>query len=124
MAKKSSGPNMSEEIRKFLGTKPSATNSEIFDYLVKKFGKGKFNEASCGVAASNQRKKLGISKGKRKAVRKAKPAAARRGRPPMVTGVAVNLDALKAAKSLLSAVGGDEASAVSAIRQLSSLQIG
>lgn len=116
---------MSEEIRKILGSKPQATNSDIYEQLVKKFGKGKFNEASCGVAASNQRKRLGISKGKRKAVRKAKPKA-NVGRPAktIVGTTSVDLDALKAAKSLLAAVQGDEQAAVSAIRQLNSLQIG
>ncbi|MFK7817846.1 MAG: hypothetical protein AB8G99_03965 [Planctomycetaceae bacterium] len=126
MAKKSSGVNMSEEIRKILGDNPQASNSEIYQQLVKKFGKGKLNEDSCGVAASIQRKKLGINKGKRKAVRKAKPAV-RTNRPAskvQAAGTAVDYDVLKSAKSLLTAVGGDESAAIAAIRQLNSLQIG
>ncbi len=126
MAKKQAGgPNMSEEIRKILTAKPDASNKDVFAALISKFGKGKFNEASCGVAVSNQRKKLGISKGnKRKAVKKPKPGAVRRGRPPASASGEVDMDALKAAKSLLAAVGGDDAAAVAAIRQLHSLQIG
>ena len=127
--KKSSGPNMSEEIRKILRSKPKASNKEVFESLVSKFGKGKFNEASCGVAVSNQRKNLGISKSKKRSVKKPRPmqvGVARRGRPPKSAsaGISVNLDALRAAKSLLAAVEGDDAAAISAIRQLHSLQIG
>lgn len=128
MAKKKSGPNMSEEIRKVLETKPDASNKDVFASLVAKFGKGKFNEASCGVAVSNQRKKLGLGKSKKRSVKK--PAAAavgavRRGRPPksLSIGTSVNFDALRAAKSLLAAVNGDESAAVASLRQLSSLQI-
>jgi hypothetical protein len=124
MAKKTSGPNMSEEIRKVLRSTPTASNKEVFEVLVSKFGKGKFNEASCGVAVSNQRKNLGISRSKKRSVRK--PGVAGRGRPLKAAsvGVSVNLDALRAAKSLLAAVDGDDAAAISAIRQLHSLQLG
>lgn len=117
---------MSEEIRKILGTKPAASNKEVFEILIAKFGKGKFNEASCGVAVSNQRKKLGLSKGKKRSVKRPRPLGARRGRPPKSAsyGSGVNLDALRAAKSLLAAVEGDDTAAVAAIRQLHSLQLG
>lgn len=120
MAKKKGGANMSAEIRKILEKKPDASNKDVFASLESKFGKGSFNEASCGVAVSNQRKKMGLSKSR--SVKKRKP-----GRPagrPATTGVAVDIDALKAAKALLGAVNGNESAAVSAIRQLSSLQIG
>lgn len=135
MAKKknSSGPNMSEEIRKVLAAKPTASNKEIFERLVKKFGKGQINEASCGVAASGARKKLGIGKTRKTSVKRKKPGrpAGKRGpgRPPKTArGTSasvggVNMDALKAAKALLSSVDGDDSAAIAAIRQLHSLQL-
>ena len=118
MAKKKAGANMSAEIRKILEKKPDASNKDVFASLEAKFGKGSFNEASCGVAVSNQRKKMGLSKSR--SVKKKKPGRPA-GRP--AASVSVDIDALKAAKALLGAVNGDESAAISAIRQLSSLQI-
>jgi len=117
MAKKKSGANMSAEIRKILDKQPTASNKDVFASLESKFGKGTFNEASCGVAVSNQRKKMGLSKSR--SVTKRKPGRPA-GRP---AAVRVDIDALKAAKALLGAVRGDESAAISAIRQLSSLQL-
>lgn len=114
---------MSEEIRKVLKSKPKASNKEVFEILSSKFGKGSFNEASCGVAVSNQRKKLGLSKGR--SVKKRRRPVKSTGRPvgrPTASG-SVDIDALRAAKQLLAAVGGDDAAAVAAIRQLHSLQL-
>lgn len=114
---------MSEEIRKILKGKPKASNKDVFEALTAKFGKGSFNEASCGVAVSNQRKKLGLSKGRSVRKRRPKKAAARAtGRPAAAANV--DMDALRAAKALLAAVGGSDTAAIAAIRQLHSLQIG
>ncbi len=134
MAKKKKGSdfNMSEEVRKILAADPNASNNDIFTQLASKFGKSKINANSCGVAASVARRKLGLGK-TRKSVKKRKPGrpAGKRGpgRPRKTAragsgGGDVNLDALKAAKSLLSAVDGDDSAAIAAIRQLHSLQLG
>ena len=129
MAKKKSGLNVSEEVRKILSAKPAASNKDVEQTLESKFGKGKFNSNSVGVAASIQRKKLGISKSKSKSVKKRKPKAsasgARRGRPPQAASVGgVDITTLRAAKTFLAAVDGDESVAIAAIKQLHSLQIG
>ena len=116
--------NMAEEIRSVLKSNKQASNKDVFAALEKKFGKGSFNEASCGVAVSNQRKALGLSKGRK--IKKKRPAATGSPRPvgrPAASSISVSLDALRAAKSLLSAVNGDSDAAVSAIRQLKSLQV-
>ncbi len=118
MAKKANF-NMSEEIRKILKSKPTASNKDVFSSLVSKFGK--VNEASCGVAVSNQRKKLGLGKGR--SVKKRRPGRPP-GRPTTSSVGGTDLTALRAAKALLTAVDGDDSAAIAAIRQLHSLQIG
>ena len=115
---------MSEEVRSILGANPQASNKDIFAALTEKFGKGSFKESSVGVAASNQRRKLGLGKSrsvKKRRPRKMTPGAKPVGRPPAPT--TVSLEALQAAKGLLSAVKGDESAAVAAVRQLRSLQL-
>ena len=123
MAKKKSagGLNMAAEIRGILEQNRSLSGREVFEALTEKFPRQSINESSCGVAFSGARKTLGISQTKRgkkrktakKTVRKMKPAA---------TAQAVDLTALQAAAKFVSEVG-DAEKAISAIRQLRSLQI-
>ncbi len=123
MAKKksASGFNMAAEIRGLLEENRSLSGSEVYVALKKKSPRQRINESSCGVAFSGARKTLGISQKragkKRKAakqtVRKLKPAAAAQ---------AVDMATLQAAAKFVSEVG-DAEKAISAIRQLRSLQI-
>ncbi len=123
MAKKksASGFNMAAEIRRLLRQNRSLSGSEVYEALKKKFPRQSINESSCGVGFSAARKKLGISQTKRgrkrkaakKTVRKMKPAAAAQ---------AADMATLQAAAKFVSEVG-DAEKAISAIRQLRSLQI-
>ena len=118
MAKKKKAEfSMAAEIRKLLSRDRELTSGQVIAALKKKFPGQSINEKSCGVAVSNQRKKLGIDR--RHSVRKRKP-----GRQHAASTRAVDLQALVAARDFLSKCGGDESQAISAIRQLRSLQIG
>lgn len=122
MAKKKNSFNMAEEIRAVLRANRKASNKDVFAALTEKFGKGSFNQNSCGVAVSNQRKKMGISSGR--SVKRKKPKAGGSTVRRSTRRPAVDLTALQAAKSLMASVGGDQDAAIAAIRQLNSLQIG
>ena len=106
--------NMAGEIRELLEADGSLTGKQVYAALKKKHPKAKINEASCGVAFSNQRKKLGLSRGatKTKVVRK-----------PIRQSADVDIESLRAAKTFLAACGGDSNVAQAALRQLSSLQL-
>jgi hypothetical protein len=93
--------------------------SQVIEAIRKEHPGEKFNEASAKVAFSNERKKLGIARKRRRKVRKPRPVmvgAMKKG--PR----ALNLDLLQAAKSLLAAAGSSE-NALAALRQVASLQV-
>ena len=121
MAKKKSARrgdfNLSAEVRNVLSESPNLTGKETLAAVKKKFPKQAINENSFGVAYSNARRKLGISKPRK--VRRQKPAAKRRSQAPTT---AVDMKALQAARKYLAEVG-DADVAISAIKQLQSLQI-
>ncbi len=119
MAKKrgrrSSGFVMSAVIRDVLEKNPGFTGRQCREAIEQAYPNEKINPNSFGVAFSNARKKLGISTGRRrKSVRRRTPSAA---------STRVNLETLRAARDLL-AVAKDADTAVAAIKQLQSLQIG
>ena len=114
MAKKKSGFNMAQAIRAILEADNALSSKQVLAALKKKFPRQKINESSCGVAFSGARKKLGIG-GTRKMVRRRKPVA--RSSSP------VDFDVLRAAKQYLAACGGDSDTAITAVKQIRSLQI-
>ena len=118
MAKKKLGFNMAKEIRSLLAENRKLSGREVRDALAKKFPKEKINAVSCGVAYSNARVKLGISRSVKRKKPVRKQAVTRKS-----SVTAVNIERLQAAKSYLAKCGGDETAAVAAVRQLSSLQI-
>ena len=115
MAKKQPGFIMAEEIRTLLKADKTLTGKQVEEALRTKFPRVKINSNSCGVAYSGARRQLGIT-GKKRVVRKKRPAAT-------AASATVDFDTLRAAKQFLASCGGDTDVAVSAIRQLSSLQI-
>ena len=118
MAKKKSARsefNLSAEVRAILSDNRQLTGKECLGALKKKFPKQAVNENSFGVAYSTGRKKLGISK-KRK-VRRRKPGARH------TSAGTVDMTALQAARKFLAEVG-DADTAIAAIKQLQTLQIG
>lgn len=123
MAKKASarrgGFTMAVEVREILKESPNLSGREALERIKEKFPNQKINENSFGVAFSGARKKLGIAKGRKK-VRRRRPAAtqARQAAP-----VSVDIETLKAARTYLTQVG-DADRAISAIKQLQTLQIG
>ena len=117
--KKKSGFNMAAEIRALLEADNNLSGKDVEAALKKKFPRERINSNSCGVAFSNQRKKLGLSRGGKKSVRKKRPGRTAAARP----AVSVDLSALQAAKHLLAACNGDDQMALAAIRQLNSLQL-
>lgn len=113
--------NMSAEIRNLLQGNPSLSSRQVFEALKEQFPDQEINRNSCNVAFSHARRKLGIKKGAKRAVRRRRPGAA----PVAVAALAggsLNLDLLQAARALLTKAGSAEA-AVQAIKQLQSLQI-
>lgn len=105
-------------VRDVLKKDPSLKANQVIEIVRKEHPGEKFNEASAKVAFSNERRKMGIAR-KRRKVRKPNP---------MLAGVikksprALNLDLLQAAKSLLAAAGSSD-NAVAALRQVASLQV-
>ncbi|MCA9062543.1 MAG: hypothetical protein KDA96_05775 [Planctomycetaceae bacterium] len=118
MAKRDSAFNMSEEIRALLTANNEMTGRDVINALKKKFPKASINDASCQVAYSNSRKKLGIVK-----TVKRRPGKARPGRPAKAAVGALDLQLLKAAKGLLEQCGGDANVAAEALRSVASLQM-
>lgn len=109
---------MTVAVREVLQKEPGLKATEVIEALRKKYPNEKINDASCKVAFSNERKKLGLSQGRRRKLRKprAMASAASKGVRTM------NLDALQAARNLIATAGSSE-DALAAIRQVASLQV-
>lgn len=110
MAKKQATAfNMAEEIRALLTKNSAMSGKEVEAALKKKFPRQKINGASCGVAFSNARKKLGLRRS---------TTTAFSGK-----GGSVDIRVLQAAKDYLAKCGGDQTRALAGLRQLADLQI-
>lgn len=126
MAKKKAGRgdfNMSQAIRDELQANPEISLKDCLAAIQSKHPGLSVNPNSFGVAFSNQRAKLGLKKRRGgKTVRRRKPGAVRTA---VATQAAkpVNLDVLQAARRYV-AVVGDAETAIAAVRQLQTLQIG
>lgn len=119
--KKAAGDfNMTGEIRNLLRANSTLTGREVHDTLVKNFPKQRINEASCHVAFSKTRQLLGISQGLRKKM--AKKKVVRKKRPSVAT-TTVDLATLQAAAKFVAQIGSAE-TAIAAIKQLQTVQIG
>ena len=116
MAKKKSSFNMAEEIRALLKADKSLSGGQVLTALKKKYPRQRINQSSCSVAYSGARKRLGIGSKNKKTV-------VRRKRPVSRSAVALNIEALRAAKQFLAACDGDTDLAITALKQLSSLQM-
>jgi len=92
------------------------TAQEVEAEVKKQHPGQKINSNSLSVAFSSARKKLGITKGKKRTVKRRKPSA--RGR---ANGV-VDMAALQAARKYVAEVGDVDA-ALEAVRQLRTLQV-
>ncbi|MGE0379008.1 MAG: hypothetical protein AB7Q45_26705 [Planctomycetaceae bacterium] len=124
MAKKTSarrdGFTMASAVRAILQDSPELSGKEVLALIKERFPKQKINENSFGVAFSGARKKLGISKGRKKVRRRRRPGAVR---SRQAAGVAIDIETLQAARRFLTQVG-DLDRAISAIKQVQTLQIG
>ncbi len=114
--KKASGFVLSAAVREVLEQDPNLKAAEVIAAVKKKYPREKINEASAKVAFSNERKKLGLSKNRRRKVRKPHGAGSAH------TTRAMKLDVLQAAKNLLAAAGSSD-DAIAAIKQVGSLQL-
>ena len=122
MAKKraSGSFNMSKEIRKLVRAKRSMMGREVYDTLVTNFPNQKINESSCLVSFSKTRSQMGLKKkGKKKSV----AGKVVKRRKPSAAVTAVDLNALQAAAKFVAQIGSAE-TAIAAIKQLQSVQIG
>ncbi|MBX3437019.1 MAG: hypothetical protein KF861_05985 [Planctomycetaceae bacterium] len=123
MAKKTSARSgefvMARELRNILSESRDLSGKQALSVLKERFPKEKINENSFGVAFSGARRALGISKGRKK-VRIRKPGA---GPARSTAVVTVDIETLQAARRYLTQVG-DAERAISAIKQLQTLQIG
>lgn len=104
-------------VREALEKDPTLTANQVVAIIHKQHPSAKFNEASAKVAFSNARRKMGIAR-KRRKVRRLRPMMAAAKASPR----ALKLDLLQAAKNLLAAAGSSE-NAISALRQVASLQV-
>lgn len=124
MAKKTSTRRgdftMAAEVRNILEESPQLSGKETLEELKKRFPNQRINENSFGVAFSSARKKLGISKGRKK-VRRRKPTAT--PATNRTSSAALDFETLQAARRYLTQVG-DVDKAVNAIKQVQTLQIG
>ncbi len=110
--------NMSAEILDYLRVNPDATGRDCLEMLQKKYPTATINEASCSVAFSNMRRKLGLRKsGRKTVVRKRRPSAVVSTARSKASG-GFSLDALQTACDLIAKAG----SADSAIQILQSLK--
>ncbi|MCA9089168.1 MAG: hypothetical protein KDA90_11120 [Planctomycetaceae bacterium] len=110
--------NMSAEIREYLQANPDATGRDCFEMLQEKHPTATINEASCSVAFSNMRRKLGLRKsGRKTVVRKRRPAAVVSASRSKASG-GFSLDALQTACDLIAKSGSADA----AIQILESLK--
>ena len=121
MAKKKARKSLSQSIRDYLGAKPSATPNQIVEGLAKQGIKVSPGLASNVKYTSGPGAKKKAAKKKRATGRKkgAKRSVMRK-RPSAQT---VNISALQAAAKFL-AEAGDAETAMAAIKQVQSLQIG
>ena len=110
--------NLAAEIRSALTADKTLSGKDCLAAVRKNNPRKRINENSFGNAYSTARRKLGLSKGKKK-VRRRKPTAT----ASSSGATTVHLDALAAAKNLLRACDGDSTVAATAIRQLKQLQI-
>lgn len=110
---------MAEEVRNLLKEDRNLKGREVYDALKAKFPGKSINEASCGVAFSTARQKLGITKKgkKRKGAGSAKKVSVMKKRP-----AAVDLQTLEAAAKYLASVG-DSDKAIAAVKQVQALQV-
>jgi len=118
MAKKKSRRrsfNMSAAVRDVLSADPSLSAKEVEAEVKKQHPGQKINSNSLSVAFSSARKKLGITKGKKRSVKRRKPYA--RGR----ANGTVDMAALQAARKYVAEVGDVDA-APEAVRQLRTVQ--
>ncbi|MCA9079720.1 MAG: hypothetical protein KDA58_04135 [Planctomycetaceae bacterium] len=116
--------NMSAEIRAHLESNPQSTGRECYEALKAKFPGVDINEASCNVAFSNMRRKLGLrKKGRRTVVRKPRPAAAKGAPKATKSAGSISLDSLQAAVDLVAKAGSTEA-AIEILRSLQGLNRG
>lgn len=126
MAKKKAGRgdfNMSQAIRDELQANSEISLKDCLAAIQAKHPGLDVNSNSFGVAFSNQRAKLGLKKRRGgKTVRRRKPGAGAAAAPSQVARP-VNLDVLQAARRYVAAVG-DAETAIAAVRQLQTLQIG
>lgn len=125
MAKKKpsgDGFNMSAAIREALSTNSELSGREAREIVQQAHPEQTINTNSFSVAFSKARQEMGIKGGRRKVVRRRKPGTPRK-QAESASGLSVTIDDLLAARKLLEAAG-DAETAVRAIRQLQSLQIG
>jgi hypothetical protein len=120
MAKKkaSGGFVMTAAVREILQQDPSLKATQVIEALRKKYPGAKINEASCKVAFSNERGKLGIGKRRRRKLRKPGAMSTAGYKAPRI----MKLEVLQAAKNFIAAAGSSE-DAIAAIRQVASLQV-
>lgn len=120
MAKKKASGNfvMTAAVRDILQQDPSLKATQVIEALRKKYPGEKINEASCKVAFSNERRKLGIGKRRRRKLRKPGMSASGGNKPQRL----MKFEVLQAAKNFIAAAGSSE-DAIAAIRQVTSLQV-
>jgi hypothetical protein len=121
MAKKagSTAFNMAAELRDILTKDRKISGKAAVQKLKEKFPNAAVKDSSALVAFSNARKSLGITKGKRKTVKKRVPQTAAKVTP---STAAVSVSALESARRFVSDVGG-LTSARHALEQLGKLQV-
>jgi len=127
MAKKKSASdsfNMSQEIRALLESNPKLSSREVFEQLQAKFPTQTINRNSCNVAFSQARRKLGLRRGSKRAVKIQRPGAraAKAATSATPTSESIDISLLKAARKFLADAGSSSA-AISAIQQVEALQI-
>ena len=128
MAKKKPGRgdfNMAEAIRNELRADPDVSLADCRAAVSAKYPSQTINPTSFGVAYSNQRKNLGLKprRGRRKTVRRAKPAVGATGFKAATAVRVMSLEHLQAARRCVTEIG-DADTAIAAIKQLANLQFG
>jgi hypothetical protein len=120
MAKKKASGDfvLTAAVRDVLKKDPTLKASQVVEIIRKENPNVKFNEASAKVAFSNERKKLGIARGRRRKLRRPRGGLLIARKVPR----ALSLDLLQAAKNLI-AVAGSSDNAMAAVRQVASLQV-
>ncbi len=125
MAKKKSGRGftMAAEMRNILEEQPGLSGREATEALKKKFPGQSINEGSASVAFSEARKKLGITKGRKKVVRKKRPSSTRTKAASPAQSGSVTFDQIEAAQKFSRSVGGTQ-QALEAIKAWQKLESG